>query len=90
MESFCSVQSGKSCASLYVNVLQVTAATLIGLKHTWQGGTDKERHGQTDRNPLWQPSVKWQIVLLQFAVCCCYSAFFIPFTSFTSSSPTLN
>lgn len=86
MESFGSVQSGKSSANLYVNVLQVTAATLIGLKHTWQRGTDKERH----RNPLWQPSVKWQIVLLQFAVCCCCSAFFIPFTSFTSSSPTLN
>lgn len=49
MESFGSVQSGKSSASLYVNVLEVTAATLIGLKHTWQGGTDKERHGQTDR-----------------------------------------
>lgn len=49
MESFGSVQSGKSSASLYVNVLEVTAATLIGLKHTWQGGTDKERHRQTER-----------------------------------------
>lgn len=78
MESFGSVQSGKSSASLYVSVLEVTAATLIGPKHTWQGGTDKERHRQTDRNPLWQPSVKWQIVLLQFAVCCCYSAFLYP------------
>lgn len=35
-----------------MNVLEVTAAALIVLKHTWQGGTDKETQredGQKDR-----------------------------------------
>lgn len=86
MESFGSVQSGKSSSSLYVNVLEVTAATLIGLKHTWQGGTDGQADRQTGVLCGSQASngkLFYYSLLLLFC-------FFMPFTSFTSSSPTLN
>lgn len=52
----------KSCVLEVTAAAAAAAAALIGLKHTWHMEQDFGR-GESCRR---QPSIKWQIVLLQF------------------------